>query len=201
MILGKWNKSVILSYIGLLSSVLGVYLFIIKYISPGVVCFMFSGVCDLFDGTVARLCKRTKEEKQFGIELDSLIDVMSFIALPICFFIRMGLDKWYFLPILGIYAIYATARLAHFNTITEADNKIKYYHGLPLTYAALIFPISYLISYFVSPFIYTIILAVLIVLTSVLYILDIKVLKPGLKSSFCLLLLGIFLTVLYLFVL
>ena len=82
--LGKWNKSVILSYIGLSFSVLGVFL-IFKGLDTkySIVCFMYAGICDLFDGTVARRCKRTKEEKKFGIELDSLIDVFNFVAFPI----------------------------------------------------------------------------------------------------------------------
>ena len=201
MILGKWNKSVILSYVGLASAVIGISLFIKELIPEGVVCFMLSGVCDLFDGTIARMCKRTNEEKKFGIQLDSIIDVMSFIALPIVFFIKMGLNKWYYIPVLVIYSIYAVARLAHFNTITEPDKKITYYHGLPLTYSALIFCVFYLFSYFVSPFLFTLLLSILIIIVALLYILDVKVPKPGIKSSLCLFCLGIVLTILYLFVL
>ena len=69
--IGKWNKSVILTYIGLTISVLGIMLVLfdvdLKYV---MICLIVAGICDLFDGTVARRCKRTKEEKEFGIELD-----------------------------------------------------------------------------------------------------------------------------------
>lgn len=202
MILGKWNKSVILTYVGLLFSIVGMYFFIVpKAISCGIVCMMYAGVCDLFDGTVARRCKRTKEEKQFGIELDSLIDVVSFIAFPITYFLTVFHD-WYYIPFLGIYAIYGIARLAHFNTIQENDNKpVPFYHGLPVTYAALIFPIFYLLSFVVSPFIYSIALIVMIVVTSILYIVDIHFPKPKLMISIGLFILAIILTIVYLFVL
>ena len=85
MVIGKWNKSVILTYAGLLVAVLGIFLaFTQEKINYAFCCLMVAGVCDLFDGMVARRCKRTEEEKMFGIELDSLVDVVSFIALPIC---------------------------------------------------------------------------------------------------------------------
>ena len=195
MLLGKWNKSVILSYVGLLFSVCGMYFFILGQVNYGIVCLMFAGVCDLFDGTVARRCKRTKEEKQFGIELD-------FIALPIIFFYTVGLNHLYFLPILGLYGILGIARLAHFNTIVENDNKpVAFYHGLPVTYAALIFPIFYLLSYILSSFLFSFLLSFIIVVVSILFIVDIKVPKPKLKMSLLLLLLAIVLTVVYIFVL
>ena len=200
MILGKWNKSVILSYIGLLFSVTGMYFFITKSINYGIICLMFAGICDLFDGTVARMCKRTKEEKQFGIELDSLIDVFNFIALPIIFLYMIGFSKLYFLPLLGIYAICAIARLAHFNTIVENNNKpVPYYHGLPVTYIALIFPIIYLLSFILSNLVFEIIIGIITILVSILYIIDIKVPKPKLKSSIFLLILAIILTICYIF--
>ncbi|QQS18413.1 CDP-alcohol phosphatidyltransferase family protein [Candidatus Saccharibacteria bacterium] len=32
-------------------------------VSYGFVCLMIAGICDIFDGTVARHCKRTEDEK------------------------------------------------------------------------------------------------------------------------------------------
>jgi len=202
MLLGKWNKSVILSYVGLLFSVCGMYFFIQGQVNYGVVCLMFAGVCDLFDGTVARRCKRTKEEKQFGIELDSLIDVFDFIALPIVFFYSIGFNQWYFTPLLGLYGIFGIARLAHFNTIVENDNKpVPFYHGLPVTYAALIFPLLYLIISRYFSFLFLVVFGIIIFFVSILFIVDIKVPKPKLKMSIFLLLLAIILSIVYIFVL
>ena len=83
MIVGKWNKSVILTYAGLILAVLGMFLALTQEkINYAFCCLMVAGICDLFDGMVARRCKRTEEEKKFGIELDSIVDTMSFIALP-----------------------------------------------------------------------------------------------------------------------
>ena len=127
MVIGKWNKSVILTYAGLLTAVLGIFLaFTQEKINYAFCCLMVAGVCDLFDGMVARRCKRTEEEKMFGIELDSLVDVVSFIALPICIFINIGLTRIWDIVIFMIFALIGVARLAYFN-IDTADSEIDCY--------------------------------------------------------------------------
>ena len=104
--IGKWNKSVILTYIGFVFSIIGIILITLKVeLKYAIVCLMYAGICDLFDGTVARKCKRTKDEKEFGIELDSIVDVMSFIAFPIVVFATIN-TSWYFIPIAIIYSIF-----------------------------------------------------------------------------------------------
>ena len=199
--IGKWNKSVILTYVGLSLAVLGVMLIILKVeLKYAIICLMASGVCDLFDGTVARRCKRTKEEKEFGIELDSLVDVFSFIALPLVILASIN-TTWYYLPIAIIYAIFAIARLAYFNIKTVDSNKaISSYIGLPVTYAALIFPIIYLLSYIITNSIFIIIYNVITLIVSILFILKIKVPKPKLVSSIILLLTFVIVTIIYIFV-
>ena len=86
MFIGKYDKSVIVTYLGTLSSMIGIYFVLggeIPRITGAIICLMIAGICDLFDGTIARRCKRTEEEKMFGVELDSLIDVVNFLAFPI----------------------------------------------------------------------------------------------------------------------
>ena len=199
--IGKWNKSVILTYVGLGISLLGIMLVLsnvdIKYTF---ICFMFAGICDLFDGTIARRCKRTKEEKNFGIELDSLVDVISFIALPLVILGSIN-KKFYYLPIYIVYAIFGVARLAYFNINAPKDNKpVKYYEGLPVTYVALIFPITYLLSYLLKENIFILIYNIVTIIVSLLFVLRIKVPKPRLVSSIILLGSALIVTAIYLFV-
>ena len=199
--IGKWNKSVILTYIGLTISVLGIMLVIfdinLKYV---MICLIVAGICDLFDGTVARRCKRTKEEKEFGIELDSLVDVMSFIALPLVILFSIN-SSLLFIPIAIIYAIFAIARLAYFNIKTADSNKaIKSYIGLPATYAALVFPLIFLLSYLLENSLFIIIYNVITILVSILFIIKVKIPKPRLISSIILLLIAIIVSIIYLFV-
>ena len=180
MIVGKWNKSVILTYAGLILAVLGMFLaFTQEKINYAFCCLMVAGICDLFDGMVARRCKRTEEEKKFGIELDSIVDTMSFIALPISIFMQMGLTRIRDIVIFMIFALAGVARLAYFNIDTaDSEKAIKYYTGLPVTYTALIFPLLYLLKLPLEENIFLWVMRAAIVIVSVLQVLKIKVVKP-----------------------
>ena len=203
MIIGKWNKSVILSYVGLMFSLCGIALaikgFPIKY---ALICYGFAGVCDMFDGTIARRCKRTKEEKAFGIELDSLIDVASFGVFPIVICMCMGLNTKFHMPIYALYLIFAVARLAHFNISLEDDNKaVKCYQGLPVTMSSFFLPIVYLLSYVLDKNVFNWVYSLMMLAIAILFIVKIKIPKPGLKVSFAIFGIGLFIAGLYLFVL
>lgn len=51
----------------------------------GMFFLLFSGLCDTFDGKVARSKKdRTTQMKKFGIQIDSLSDLIAFGMLPAC---------------------------------------------------------------------------------------------------------------------
>lgn len=199
--IGKWNKSVILTYVGLALSVLGIMLVLFEIdIKYAMITLIAAGICDLFDGTIARKCKRTKEEKEFGIELDSLVDVMSFIALPVVILFSIN-SSLLFIPIAIIYAIFAIARLSYFNIKTADNNKaIRSYIGLPVTYAAMIFPLVFLLSYLIDNSIFIILYNAITLLVAILFILKIKVPKPRFVSSIILLLVAVIVSTIYLFV-
>lgn len=93
--IGYYNYTVWLTFIGMLSSVTGMGLAIQGKIIPAVICLMFSGFCDMFDGIVARTKKdRTDEEKRFGIQLDSLSDIVCFGVLPFVIGVCIGAREW-----------------------------------------------------------------------------------------------------------
>ena len=197
--IGKWNKSVILSYIGLAISILGIFLIYkgieTKYV---LICLMVAGICDLFDGTVARRCKRTEEEKLFGVELDSLIDVVNFLVFPVIILLSLGINSWYSILVYILYILFGVARLAFFNITTEDMNKPrKYYEGLPVTYAALLFPIIYLLSYLLKQDIFNLIYLLSAFIISILFIIRVKIPKPRLVSSLLLIVVAIIITVVY----
>ena len=67
--IGYYNYTVWLTYIGMLSSVLGIGFAIGGNITASVICLMFSGFCDMFDGAVASTKERDIDEKRFGTVL------------------------------------------------------------------------------------------------------------------------------------
>lgn len=100
------------------------------------IAIFFAGFFDTFDGRVARI---TKTQSEFGVQLDSLADVISFGIAP-----ALLVYKWALLPLeaLGFvgaffYAACGAIRLARFNLIA-AKNKgtDEYFTGLPIPLAA-----------------------------------------------------------------
>lgn len=71
--LGVYDYTVILTYISLMVSIGGMLFSLNGDCRMALVCLAISGLCDMFDGKVARTKKdRTEAEKRFGIQIDSL---------------------------------------------------------------------------------------------------------------------------------
>jgi CDP-diacylglycerol--serine O-phosphatidyltransferase len=97
-------------------------------------------VFDALDGRVARMTKQTSE---FGAQLDSLCDAISFGVAPAFLFLRSAPiyhDIYHprFLWVVGLmFALCAVLRLARFN-VTPKDQKSKAFSGLPSPAAAAV---------------------------------------------------------------
>lgn len=199
--IGKWNKSVIATYVGMLLAVASIFLLMSGFYKAAMMCFMGAGICDLFDGTIARMCKRTEEEKNFGIQLDSLVDVVSFIVLPVVLIFKLAGFTWYAAVAAVLYSVFGIARLAYFNVCQEEnedkDSPIKYYTGMPVTYAALIFPIVYLLHLYFNTEVTALFMCIAMEIMAVLFILKIKFIKPGKKGYIFLMLLAVALFAVY----
>lgn len=75
--IGFYNYTVILTYVSLLISVFGMIQAFGGRFRTAIMCLALSGLCDMFDGKIARSKKnRTDDEKLFGIQIDSLCDVI-----------------------------------------------------------------------------------------------------------------------------
>ena len=151
-LIGLYNYTVSLTYLSLASSLIGIKLASDGRLGLAVLCLAISGFCDMFDGVVARTKKdRTDDEKNFGIQLDSLCDVVCFGVFPAIYFYYSGVKSTLGLVILGFYVLCAVIRLAFFNVLEANRQKseggcAKEYRGLPVTSAAIIFPFFYLIG-------------------------------------------------------
>ena len=181
--IGKYNKSVILTYIGIAFALLGMAFTQEGQPAAAMICLILAGICDLFDGVVARRCKRDEAAKEFGVQIDSLADVVSFLALPAVLGLRLmsGMGAARYPGILG-YILCGVIRLAWFNTSAAAEGIRSHYDGLPVTYCALIFPILWVLLGFMGgapgAFLMAMIWAAAYAVTAVLFILNVKVPKP-----------------------
>ncbi len=183
MFIGVYNASVVLTYLGLSFSVVGMSLAFLGFIPQAIMCLILSGVCDMFDGTVARSCKRTEMQKKFGVQIDSLVDTVSFGVFPVVLGICMGFTSRINIVIYVVYVLAAVIRLAYFNVLAEEKSvlhkkeKIFYYQGLPVTSIAIILPFTYNL-YFFKPIVFIRAFPLVLLVTGILFVLNFKIKKP-----------------------
>ncbi len=144
--LGYYNYTVVLTYLGMLSAFAGITYVMNGNIHTALICLMFAGLFDMFDGKVASTKKsRTDREKKFGIQIDSLSDLISFGALPAIMLYALCEGRTAGTCVAGLYLLCALIRLAFFNVDEEerqskTQEARKFYLGLPVTTSALILP-------------------------------------------------------------
>ena len=211
--LGVYNYTVWLTYLSLLSSVTGIIVSLDGTGHPfyGTLCLLLCGLFDAFDGKVARTKKeRSQIELGFGIQIDSLSDLVAFGVLPGCIGVSIlmvhnvkhglapnviGMEHgWIYYIIVLALALAALVRLAYFNVTEEERQKEeggvrKYYEGLPVTASALIFPIVICVTYMldcdpIDAYFSAMLLAALA------FVSRIRVPKPGLKGILAMVFIG-----------
>ena len=121
--IGYYDYTVVLTYCGMLLAFTGVLMSINGKYWNAVLCLMLAGVCDMFDGKVARLCKRDEEEKKFGVEIDSLADMVAFVTFPVVIGYSMGLNSWYNILSYILLVLAGITRLGFFNISVMDTNK------------------------------------------------------------------------------
>lgn len=190
--IGYYNYTVILTYISLLSSILGMFFACgiggdAAHPEYAVVCLMVSGLCDMFDGKIARTMKRTENEKKFGIQIDSLCDLICFGVLPVVIGYSIGMDGWADIPVLMLFPLCAVIRLAYFNVAEEDRQKKtedvrKVYEGLPVTSVALIIPLLYSFREDIGVELFPCVYGAALLLIAIAFITRVKVKKPSFKT-------------------
>ena len=122
--IGYYNYTVVLTYISLASSVFGMTQAIHGRFKTAILCLAISGLCDMFDGKIARTKKdRTEDEKAFGIQIDSLCDVVCFGAFPALICYLLGVRGPIGIAAIILYCVNSVVRLAYFN-VMEAKNAL-----------------------------------------------------------------------------
>ena len=168
--IGFYNYTVFLTYLSLASASTGIIISLTGAGHPFVGTFflLFCGLCDAFDGRIARTKKdRTETECKYGIQIDSLSDIVAFGILPVCIGAALVFRsdvftfdiKGWALPfsimcfaVMALYVLAAMIRLAFFNVSEEERQKTeggcrKYYLGLPVTLGSLMLPPVLILQY------------------------------------------------------
>lgn len=206
--LGFWDYTVVLTYCSVLSATTGILISLSGDGHPylGVMFLLLCGLCDTFDGMVARSKKnRTKKEKDFGIQIDSLSDLVAFGVLPVCVGVALYKRDVFdikhlshepsilacipvsiIIAVSAVFVLAALVRLAYFNiTVEETQGEglgdKKHYYGLPVTSTALIFPTFLLARHilYLNDINISFLYYILLLAVAVLFVLKFKLKKPG----------------------
>ncbi len=148
--IGFYSYTVILTYIGFVCGSVGLYFAAHGSTNTAIIMLMLAGFCDMFDGKVAKTKKnRTPQECRFGIQIDSLSDMVCFGLLPPMIAFSAGLYKPINIAVFCCFSLAALIRLAYFNVTEEERQEVtterrKVYEGLPVTSVALLIPLLFI---------------------------------------------------------
>ena len=147
--IGFYSYTVILTYIGFVCGSVGLYFAAHGSTNSAIVMLLLAGLCDMFDGKVAKTKKnRTPQECRFGIQIDSLSDMVCFGLLPPMIAFSAELRSPAHIAVFSCFSLAALIRLAYFNVTEEERQQVtterrKLYEGLPVTSTALIIPLLF----------------------------------------------------------
>ena len=218
-VIGVYDYTVILTYMSLLSGVTGTIISMTGIGHPyyGMFFLLFSGLCDAFDGKVARTKKdRSEFEQSFGVQIDSLSDLIAFGVLPASVGVALLRSSsrysdvpfrladgermhWYPVMLIAIAVLYVLAamiRLAYFNA-TEDERRQdcetfgrEYYTGLPVTAAALVFPLVLLLHHILR-FDLSLVYFAVMMLMGFLFLGGFRIPKPGKRELGIMVVIGV----------
>ncbi|MDO4740406.1 MAG: CDP-alcohol phosphatidyltransferase family protein [Eubacteriales bacterium] len=192
--IGFYNYTVLLTYAGTVSGFLGIIQMLHGNLKWSLVCLLCSGVCDMFDGKIASSRKRTQQEMHFGIQIDSLNDIVCFGILPALIVFRESGESLWSTVACTLYLLCALIRLAWFNVQEEArqgqgEGGVGAFLGLPVTSSALGVPLVMCAWHFLpwsTGFLYPL----LLLATGVAFLTPVPLPKPRLVGKLILSVLG-----------
>lgn len=175
-----FKKSNIVTFIGIVFSIIGICFCYSEMINYAVIMLILAGICDAIDGPIAR--KINKEKNPYGVQLDSLADIICSGILPISICLGLGYNFLINICIYIIFIICGIIRLAYYN-VNSSDK--DYFQGIPITFSAILIPLVYLL--FQNEIVFMITMLTL----SILFVSELKIKKPSLKLRIILSIIGL----------
>lgn len=183
--IGYYDYTLVLTLLSLVSAAFGMTQAIDGRFKISILCLAFSGLCDAFDGKVARTKKdRTDDERSFGVQLDSLCDMVAFGALPVVICYLLGVNGYLGCMALSYYCICSVIRLSFYNVMelkrmNMEEPTEKVYYGLPITSIAVILPAVILLELVIPEKLFPALLIVMLFVVGTCFILNFKIHRPG----------------------
>ena len=162
-----FNLANLFTFVNITAGLLAVYFITQNNFFVAVILAWIGGAFDIFDGKIARKYKLSNE---FGVQLDSFADFLSFVLVPVFLIFQavyapsLSATLTIIAAIVSIYyVISGLRRLIHFNIHTDAGEVDKHFVGVPTPLGAILLWLVYLgNAYEFLPAIGVIVLMVLI---------------------------------------
>jgi len=168
------------SLAGLLSAVLAIYFAIEGNFPAAMIGLVWSVFFDWSDGNIARRMKnRTDEQRKFGGQMDSLIDIVSFGICPAVVLLSYGDFSPWFIPGAFLIAAAGVLRLSYFNVYGLADKSS--FQGLAIDNNGIFLVLIFVVNSFVNASSFTVFLYITILALAVLNVAPIR--TPKLSSG------------------
>ncbi|MBU0720931.1 CDP-alcohol phosphatidyltransferase family protein [bacterium] len=143
-----FNLANMFTFVNITAGLLATYFITQNNFFTAIILAWVGGAFDIFDGKIARKYKLSNE---FGVQLDSFADFLSFVLVPV-FLIFQAVyavslsGMWTFIAaVVSIYyVISGLRRLIHFNLHTDAGEVSKYFTGVPTPLGAILLWLVYL---------------------------------------------------------
>ena len=168
------------SLAGLLSAVLAIYFAIAGNFPAAMIGLVWAVFFDWSDGNIARRMKdRTDEQRKFGGQMDSLIDIVSFGICPAVVLLSYGDFSPWFIPGAFLIAAAGVLRLSYFNVFGLADKSS--FQGLAIDNNGIFLVLIFVVNSFVNASSFTILLYITILALAVLNVAPVR--TPKLSSG------------------
>lgn len=186
----------ICSLVGLLCAVFSIYFSILENFPAAIISMLWAVFFDWGDGIIARKMKnRTEEQRAFGGQLDSLIDIVSFGICPAVFLLSYGEFGLWFFPGAFIIVAASVIRLSYFNIFGLVDSST--YVGLALDNNVLILALVFLLESLLPSAAFSIVLYATLMILTGFNLSSIRTLKFGGRWFYILTAYVLLLTIIY----
>ncbi|MBQ1544207.1 MAG: CDP-alcohol phosphatidyltransferase family protein [Clostridia bacterium] len=175
LFLGVWTLANGVTWLGIAGAVAAVWMAVQGNQRLAMLLLIVSGICDLFDGRVARMFDRTETEQKFGIQIDSFADTVSFVIFPAVFLLTLTQAPWA-LAVAILFVLAGITRLCWFDITT--DGGANDFRGVPVTYMALVLPILWVVNQAVTLPAVPVFVAAAMLIMAFLFVLNVRVPKP-----------------------
>ncbi|RAX57253.1 CDP-diacylglycerol--serine O-phosphatidyltransferase [Helicobacter monodelphidis] len=163
----------------------------------------------IFDGLDGRVARLTGTTSKFGVEFDSLADVIAFGAAPatlLYIYVGSSFERFGFI-VSGLFVVFGAVRLARFN-VSTGNNEPNVFIGLPIPSAATFVVIWILMDIYYNDYLpnfFGVLLLICALLTAILMVSNIRypsfknLTKNGISMRGLIILLILVLAILYLY--